>query len=202
MPNIPNEPTEAAARRYCRDCRFCRVKDTGLSLARCDSPNAAPLNVGQQYLAPISMWPPSPAPCASSPTIAALKARGLRPRRLNRWPHDPLPRPSQHPHGGRSARRYRSFPPVLCGGLPTCAGCCCGPCEACGRGLPTRADKAAGDAVMINLLHHVEGDQGGFLGLSDAALEAYCARKGYDLAAVISAMYAPTPWPVPQAVAA
>jgi hypothetical protein len=52
MPNIPNEPTEAAARRYCRDCRFCRVKDTGLSLARCDSPNAAPLNVGQQYLAP------------------------------------------------------------------------------------------------------------------------------------------------------
>jgi hypothetical protein len=74
--------------------------------------------------------------------------------------------------------------------------------KACGRGLPTRADKAAGDAVMINLLHHVEGDQGGFLGLSDAALEAYCARKGYDLAAVISAMYAPTPWPVPQAVAA
>lgn len=68
--------------------------------------------------------------------------------------------------------------------------------KAYGREIPTRADKAAGDAVMVRLLWHIECDRGGFIGLSDAQLEALCARKGYDLAAVTAAMYAPGAWPM------
>lgn len=69
-----------------------------------------------------------------------------------------------------------------------------------GAKKPSWHDKAAGDAVMIRLLWHVEGERGGFIGLSDSQLAAYCERKNYDIRAVNAASYAPGDWPTAQVI--
>lgn len=63
------------------------------------------------------------------------------------------------------------------------------------------ADKAAGDAVMCRLLWLVDAAGGGFIGLSDAALESRCARYRLPLPVVQCAMWAPGSWPSASVIA-
>lgn len=54
----------------------------------------------------------------------------------------------------------------------------------------------AAAAAMSRLLWHVDREQGGFIGLSDAEIEEKCASdRCLNFDAAISAMYAPGDWP-------
>jgi len=58
-------------------------------------------------------------------------------------------------------------------------------------------DRAAATRRLCELLWHVEGEDGGFIGLSDQQLFDKCdADKRLSYAAATEAMYAPPPWPL------
>lgn len=57
-------------------------------------------------------------------------------------------------------------------------------------------DRTAASALLSRLLWHVESHDGGFIGLSDAELEAkVAADPRLNMQAVTAAMYAPGAWP-------
>jgi hypothetical protein len=57
-------------------------------------------------------------------------------------------------------------------------------------------DRALGNALLARLFWHVEGAEGGFIGLSDEALQERVAHYRLDLNAVRDAAWAPGSWPV------
>ncbi len=64
------------------------------------------------------------------------------------------------------------------------------------RPLATR-DRAAATRRLCELLWHVEGEDGGFIGLSDQQLFDKCeSDKRLNYAAATDAMHAPAPWPI------
>jgi hypothetical protein len=65
-----------------------------------------------------------------------------------------------------------------------------------GRFSLNEADRAIGNALLARLFWHVEGAEGGFVGLSDEALQERVAHYRLDLAAVRDAAWAPGAWPV------
>ena len=67
----------------------------------------------------------------------------------------------------------------------------------CGRFGLNDADRAIGNALLARLFWHVEGAEGGFVGLSDEALQERVAHYRLDMAAVRDAAWAPGAWPVP-----
>lgn len=58
-------------------------------------------------------------------------------------------------------------------------------------------DRAIGNALLARLFWHVEGAEGGFIGLSDEALAERAAHYRLDPAAVRDAAWAPGAWPAP-----
>ena len=68
--------------------------------------------------------------------------------------------------------------------------------RAAGRFSLNDADRALGNALLARLFWHVEGAEGGFIGLSDEALDERAAHYRLDLAAVRDAAWAPGGWPV------
>jgi hypothetical protein len=65
----------------------------------------------------------------------------------------------------------------------------------CGRFGLNDADRAIGNALLARLFWHVEGADGGFIGLSDEALQERVAHYRLDLNAVRDAAWAPGGWP-------
>jgi hypothetical protein len=65
-----------------------------------------------------------------------------------------------------------------------------------GRFGLNEADRAIGNALLARLFWHVEGAEGGFVGLSDEALQERVAHYRLDLTAVRDAAWAPGAWPV------
>ena len=58
-------------------------------------------------------------------------------------------------------------------------------------------NRAAATRRLCELLWHVEGEDGGFLGLSDQQLFDKCeSDKRLNYAAATDAMHAPGPWPI------
>ena len=58
-------------------------------------------------------------------------------------------------------------------------------------------DRAAATRRLCELLWHVEGQDGGFLGLSDQQLFDKCEHdKRLNYAAATDALHAPGPWPI------
>ena len=58
-------------------------------------------------------------------------------------------------------------------------------------------DRAIGNALLARLFWHVEGAEGGFIGLSDEALQERVAHYRLDLVQVRDAAWAPGAWPAP-----
>lgn len=57
-------------------------------------------------------------------------------------------------------------------------------------------DRVMACKTLCSLLWHVDASEGGFIGLSDAELEAKCAGdRCLSYAAAVSWQYAPPPWP-------
>lgn len=57
-------------------------------------------------------------------------------------------------------------------------------------------DPAGAARLFSRLLWHVEASEGGFIGLSDEALQAKCeSDQRLNHAIATAAMYAPGPWP-------
>ena len=67
----------------------------------------------------------------------------------------------------------------------------------CGRFSLNEDDRAIGNALLARLFWHVEGAEGGFIGLSDEALAERAAHYRLDLSAVRDAAWAPGAWPAP-----
>ena len=70
-----------------------------------------------------------------------------------------------------------------------------------GRFSLNEDDRAIGNALLARLFWHVEGAEGGFIGLSDEALGERVAHYRLDLNAVRDAAWAPGSWPVAATVA-
>jgi hypothetical protein len=67
------------------------------------------------------------------------------------------------------------------------------------RPLAQRGDAPAATRRLCELLWHVEGEDGGFIGLSDEQLREKCeSDKRLNYAAATDAMHAPPPWPAAQ----
>jgi len=63
------------------------------------------------------------------------------------------------------------------------------------RKVAQAGDRAAATALLSNLLWHVDGAAGGFIGLSDEQLAEKCeADPRIDYSIAVSAMHAPTAW--------
>lgn len=57
-------------------------------------------------------------------------------------------------------------------------------------------DRVGATNLLSNLLWHVDGADGGFIGLSDEQILDKCESDGcLSYSAATAAMYAPTPWP-------
>ena len=64
------------------------------------------------------------------------------------------------------------------------------------RPLALRGDRIAATARLCELLWHVEGNEGGFAGLSDEQLLEKCeGDRRLDYTMATQAMWAPPPWP-------
>lgn len=64
------------------------------------------------------------------------------------------------------------------------------------RPLAVRGDARAASLRLCELLWHVEGEDGGFIGLSDEQLFDKCENDPrLNYAAAMQAMWNPAPWP-------
>lgn len=71
------------------------------------------------------------------------------------------------------------------------------------RALAVAGDRDGANALMCNLLWHVEAADGGFIGLTDGQLiEKVALDPRLNLQTVMDAMYAPMPWPITKKEAA